>query len=87
MAKMRSYCAWPAKIIKIKGKRTDVFFFGTNQTGTVDTDKISHFAHSHQEIRRILTRKNASFVRAVKEVELLLGIPENLSIFNYNCLN
>lgn len=86
MAKMRTYCAWPAQIIKIRGKRTEVFFFGTNQTGTVDTNKISFFKHCHTNICRLLQRKKniKKFIVAVKEVEVILKIPDHLSLLNNN---
>lgn len=29
-AKMRSYCAWPARINCIKNKSVEVYFFGTH---------------------------------------------------------
>lgn len=82
MAKMKSFCPWPARIIRVKGKRTDVFFFGTNQTGTVDTNQIRLFCDCSQEIKRLLLRHNLSFIKAVKEVEVILKIPDNLSILN-----
>lgn len=84
MAKMRTYCAWPARIIKIKGKRTDVFFFGTSQTGTVDTNNITLFKYCHEKIRQLLQRKKnkSKFIVAVKEVEAILKIPDHLSLLN-----
>lgn len=82
MAKMRGYCSWPARIIKMKGKRTDVFFFGTNQTGTVNTNQVTMFDDSHREIRQLLLRNKLEFKKAVKEVEIILNIPDHLSLLN-----
>lgn len=81
---MRTYCAWPAKIIAIKGKRTEVFFFGTNQTGTVDTKDVALFVDKHEEVRRLLLlkRNDPTYIKSVKEIEGVLGIPEAHSIFN-----
>lgn len=82
MAKMRTYCSWPAQVIDVRGKRTEVYFFGTAQKGTVDTVNVKLFGESHQEIRRLFPRMNAQFTKAIKEIEAVSGISEENSILN-----
>lgn len=87
MAKMRTYCAWPAQVIDVKGKRTEVYFFGTAQKGTVNTANVKLFIESHQKIRRLLPRLNPQFIKAIREVETILEIPEENSILNTNSIS
>lgn len=35
-AKMRSYCAWPAKIVSIRNSSVEVYFFGTHDSWVIE---------------------------------------------------
>lgn len=59
-----------------------MFFFGTNETGTVDTKNVKLFVDSHEEVRRLLKRNDPKFIKAVREIEGVMCIPESHSIFN-----
>lgn len=82
MAKMRTFSPWPARILEINHtkKRAKVYFFGSNNEGSVDMKEIVEFKKAAQTVRFLLIRNDLIFVRAVKEVERILGIPDHLSL-------
>lgn len=83
MAKMRSYCPWPARIIEIKetGKKAKVFFFGSNNEGVVDLKEIVEFTKATKTVRLLLLRNQEMFSNGIRSIERILGIPEELSFF------
>lgn len=82
MAKMRCYCPWPARVDNFNGNRVDIYFFGTYQTGTVNIKDIKLYSESRSQIRQLIVRRNPLFHRAVLEVEALMNIPMEYSVFN-----
>lgn len=84
MAKMTSYSPWPSRIegFSKNKKRADVYFFGTNNRGSVNTNEIVIFDRCHNLIRLLLLRRFSEFHKSVFEVESLLGIEPNLSLLN-----
>lgn len=82
MAKMSGYSAWPARIDDFtkNGKRARVFFFGSNNIGSVDISEIVPFEFCREVIRLLLRRKVGPFHRSVLEIERILGIPSELSL-------
>lgn len=84
IAKMKSYCPWPARILAFNAnkKRAKVHFYGTQQEGTVDSKDIALFNDASKVIRLLLLRKNTldSFEKGIREVELENSIPIELSI-------
>lgn len=77
MAQMKGYSPWPSLVSDINknGKRVKVFFFGTSNTGTVDSSEIVPMEQCSEIIRLLLLRKTIDFAKGVREAELSLGIP------------
>lgn len=82
MAQMRGYSAWPSRIISINKKRAKVFFYGTSNTGGVDVANIVPMEHCAEVIRLLLIRRTAAFAKGVREAEIYLGIPDEISVLN-----
>lgn len=82
MAKMSGYSAWPGRIVDFtkNGKRAHIYFFGSNNNGSVSITEIVPFEQCHEVTRLLLLRKMGQFYRSVIEVERFLGIPDELSI-------
>lgn len=84
MAKMRTYSAWPSKIIKFNDKHTkcEVEFFGCLSTGWIDIKEIVPFSESAAIIKLLIVRQNHQFNEGIRIVEQLFEVPSHLSIFN-----
>lgn len=82
LAKMRSYSPWPAKLVSIEKKRAQVYFFGTDNHGSVDKDDIVTFKRVPILIKKLLTMKIKHFEKAVREAEIYNGVPYHLSLIN-----
>lgn len=80
LAKMRSFAAWPARILSFGKTYVNVHFFGDDSTGHVPYDKIGLFEDNHQLLKCNLEKKINGYTRAVAFVEQVLGIPKHLSI-------
>lgn len=82
MAKMKSYCPWPARILEINQTRTKakVYFFGSNNEGAVDMKEIVEFTNAAETVRFLLLRKNLSFTNGIRTIESIIGVPDALSI-------
>lgn len=78
LAKMRKYSPWPAMVTEFKGKTSMVYFFGEGTTGTVQTAEIVPFNKCLVLAKKYL--KTKGYLRAVRELELALNIPQNASI-------
>lgn len=74
-AKMKGYQPWPSVIreIKLKGKRAKVFFFGTSNTGTVDTAEIVRFEMTTEVIKLLLLRPLNFFFESCMRSRICLG--------------
>lgn len=82
IAKMRGYPPWPGQLASFtkNKKRASVYFFGTHNTGSVDVTEIVPIEFCHEVIRLLLLRKMGEFYKAVAETEVLLKVPDNLSL-------
>lgn len=82
MAKMKTYSAWPARLLAFtqNNKRASVHFFGTNNTGHVDVIEIVPFHHCHDVITLLLLRKLGDFHKGITEIETILKVPDDLSL-------
>lgn len=84
MAKLRGYMAWPAIIVGFIGKnRVKVEFFGADQSekiGFVNIKECTKFCESSELVLISLKRNNPKFEKAVREAELLCGVPSFMSI-------
>lgn len=82
MAKMRSYSPWGAQV---KGhsknkKRIHVYFYGTENEGTVDASEIVPFDICEEVIRLLLLRRIGMFHKSILEIERILAVPPELSL-------
>lgn len=80
LAKMNSYSPWPAILLRVMGKRSEVYFFGDGKKGTVNTSEIVPNERCAVLIKKYLHIRNYS--RAVREMELTQNIPSTMSIIN-----
>lgn len=81
LAKMSGYCAWPARVdgFTQNGRRIRCFFYGSHNTGTVDTNQAIPFKNGFSIIRLIHLRNPQDFAKAVREIEMQNGVPDELS--------
>lgn len=83
LAKMKKYPAWPAIIMSLRKTCANVQYFGENSTGTVPYHSIGLFQNNHELIIHNLTNKTLrGYDKSVREAEVSLGIPLELSIVN-----
>lgn len=82
MAKMSGYSAWPGHVEDFtkNGKRAHVRFFGSNNNGSVFVTEIVPFEGCHNVIRLLVLRKLGLFHRSIREIERILGIPDEHSL-------
>lgn len=78
------YAPWPAKISAFTKTRlsAEVYFYGSHNIGkNITSADIIPFDSAYQVIRLLLLRPNLTdFCKGIKEVEIELNIPEDLSI-------
>lgn len=82
LAKMFKYSPWPSKLVEIRNKSAYVYFFGTNNHGTVKLEEIVDFGDTHLLVKKLSTMKIQYFSKAVREAEVFQGIPSENSILN-----
>lgn len=85
MAKMKGYSPWPGKIISFTKTRksAQVYFYGSHNKGSVEEAEIALFEDSHKVIRLQLLRPLLiDFCKGIREVEIEMQIPAELSIMN-----
>lgn len=81
LCKMRGYCPWPAFVTKINGNSVFVEFFGDHTTQKTTLANLYKFQGSGDLVLANLKRlKSPLFSKAVREAEVVLNIPENVSI-------
>lgn len=78
LATVPGYPAWPAKVVDIKGSTITVEFFGTGEKNPLRSHAISRFEFN--QIPPLINRKG--YRKAVRELELVLEIPNDISIFH-----
>lgn len=78
LAKMKSYSPWPAMVLKPDQKSTEVYFFGDGTTGKVSTKEIVPFEKCLTLAKKYFHLNG--YVRAVREMEITLNIPQQASI-------
>lgn len=79
---MKGFCAWPARVdgFSQNGRRLNCFFYGTHNTGSVNTNQTIPFEKSFGIIRLINLRKPQDFAKGVREIEVIMGVPAELSV-------
>lgn len=84
LGQMKGYPPWPARIqgFTKDGSKLKCYFFGTHNTGSVDRKKAIPFGNAYNVVRLISLSMPSYFIKAVREVEALNGVPESQSSLN-----
>lgn len=80
LAKQKYSVPWPARILTIRSKQVDVYFYGDGRSGPVNREEIYSFNDSHDVILDCLRRKIPTYSKGIREVEMGLGIPAKMSL-------
>lgn len=88
IGKMKSFPPWPCKIVGFtkNRKKVHVYFYGTHNSGSIEVNEITLFENSDEVIHLLLLRHLQCFAKGIREVEVELGIPAELSIINRHVL-
>lgn len=82
LCKMRG-CPWPAFVTGFDNNLIVIEFFGDHTTHKAAISNFYEFKEAHELIiANLRTRKSALYSKAVKEAEIMLGIPVQNSILN-----
>lgn len=81
LAKQKYSTPWPSKVLNIE-KKVLVHFFGDNRNGFVHPADIYDFALSMEALKLNLSSKPRSYLKGLKEAEMLLHVSAEISIFN-----
>lgn len=87
MAKLKGHKPWPSKIVEfVNEKKVKVEFLGAKEDekfGFISTGELAHFSQSSDVIRLILQMEFAikpHFIKGIRIVELIFGVPPDLSL-------
>lgn len=82
--KMRGHCEWPASVLSIDQNMVKVEFFGdhTTQKSVLGENILKLENSSELILSNLRNRKKNDYAKAIKELELVMRIPAELSIFN-----
>lgn len=82
--RMRGFCEWPSRILSIDKNVVEVQFFGDRTTQkSVLGENIFKFEESTELILfNLRNRKKKDYEKAIKEAEMMMRIPEEMSILN-----
>lgn len=90
MARMRGFLPWPALVQSIgsNNKTVTCYFFGTCNSGPVGSKNIIPFGEAREIIRLVALRSPKRYIKGVKEIEIVHGVPPEMSCLNeLNSLN
>lgn len=81
LARMKGFKPWPARVEGYKngGKMIMCFFFGTHNSGPVGSKNVIPFCDGFEIVRLICLREPNHYKKAVHEIEIECGMPEELS--------
>lgn len=82
LSKMRTFSPWPSKVLNTNEKTTEVYFFGDGTTGKVATAEIVPLDKCVSLMKKLFHLNG--YIRAVREMEIYLGIPQHASITRFN---
>ncbi|XP_018325064.1 hepatoma-derived growth factor-related protein 2 [Agrilus planipennis] len=66
-AKVKGYPAWPARVVAVHGKRYQVQFYGTGETGTIKIEDLFYYLKHKDQFSKSLRRKD--YNEAIEEIE------------------
>lgn len=78
LVKMRTFSPWPSKVLESDAKTTKVYFFGDGTTGKIPTNEVVPVKKCAVLMKKLFHRYG--YIRAVREMEIYLGIPQHASI-------
>lgn len=78
LAKMQTYSPWPSKIMEIRDKKVTVFFFGTNNHGSVKKVDCIPIQFCGPVILRLMETKQANLSKAIEEMKVMLHLAQQL---------
>lgn len=78
LAKMRTFSPWPSKVLETDKKNTKVYFFGDGTTGKIPTNEVVPVNNCVTLMKKLFHLDG--YIRAVREMEIYLGIPQHASI-------
>lgn len=82
LAKQKYSVPWPARIVAVRKKNVDVYFYGDGRVGAVKKEDILNFTDSNEIILTCLNRNIRDYRKGIIEAERIYGIPDHLSITN-----
>lgn len=83
LAKQKYSVPWPSKVLTIRPNSVDVHFYGDGRKGPVKCDDLYLIPDSHDTIVDCLRRKIPSYSKGIMELERVMRIPDEASIFNF----
>ncbi|CAG9829129.1 unnamed protein product [Diabrotica balteata] len=66
-AKVKGYPVWPARIVSEAGKKFNVLFYGTGETGCISSDHLFYYLKNKKKFQKPL--KSKDYIAAFKEIE------------------
>ncbi|XP_023025077.2 JIL-1 anchoring and stabilizing protein [Leptinotarsa decemlineata] len=66
-AKVKGYPPWPAHIVAENGKKFNVEFYGTKETGVIKIEDLSYYTKNKEKFQKPLKRKD--YVDAFEQIE------------------
>ncbi|KAJ8941655.1 hypothetical protein NQ314_010300 [Rhamnusium bicolor] len=66
-AKIKGYPPWPARITAENGKKYNVLFYGTGETGVIKLEDLSYYLKNKEKFQKPLKRKD--YVDAFEQIE------------------
>lgn len=83
LAKQRYSVPWPAKVLAIRSKAVDVYFYGDGRTGPVKRDDLFSIPNSRHVILECLRKKIPNYMKGIIELERVSNVPDRMSIINF----
>lgn len=81
--KLTGYCEWPACVKQIVGDSIHIEFFGDHTTQIAKVGKCFNFEDmAEMMLFNLRTRKTALYSKSIREAEVELGIPQEISLLN-----
>ncbi|XP_028135232.1 hepatoma-derived growth factor-related protein 2 [Diabrotica virgifera virgifera] len=66
-AKVKGYPVWPARIVSEAGKKFNVLFYGTGETGCISSEHLFYYLKNKKKFQKPLKRQD--YIAAFKEIE------------------
>lgn len=84
IARMKGYAPWPGRIqsVSSNNKIMNCYFFGTHNSGPVGSKNIMPFSLAVETVRLVCLRSPKMYIKGVREIEIVYGVPEELSCLN-----